>query len=104
MGLVWYYAETNPVMSRLGRTPLDRIQSADQPLRQPLRVEGVERHPVPFLKLRVVDGLVRDREPTVPRPGLQDNARNLTAGEIRRKCGPPDARRPGSRSLRSEPW
>jgi aminoglycoside phosphotransferase (APT) family kinase protein len=27
MGLVWYYAETNPVMSRLGRVTLDRIQS-----------------------------------------------------------------------------
>jgi aminoglycoside phosphotransferase (APT) family kinase protein len=28
MGLVWYYAETNPVMSRLGRTTLDRILAA----------------------------------------------------------------------------
>ena len=27
MGLVWYYAETNPVMSELGRTTLDRIVS-----------------------------------------------------------------------------
>lgn len=25
MGLVWYYAESNPVMSRLGRVTLDRI-------------------------------------------------------------------------------
>ena len=25
MGLVWYYADSNPVMSRLGRTTLDRI-------------------------------------------------------------------------------
>jgi hypothetical protein len=40
MGLVWYYAATNPVMSRLGRTVLDRIQSADRPLRRPLGVEG----------------------------------------------------------------
>ena len=32
MGLVWYYAETNPVMSRLGRVTLDRIQSAGRPL------------------------------------------------------------------------
>ena len=30
-GLVWYYAETNPVMSRLGRVTLDRIQSAGRP-------------------------------------------------------------------------
>jgi aminoglycoside phosphotransferase (APT) family kinase protein len=31
IGLVWYYADTNPVMSRLGRTTLDRIiRSADQ--------------------------------------------------------------------------
>ena len=27
LGLVWYYAETNPVMSGLGRTTLDRIVS-----------------------------------------------------------------------------
>jgi hypothetical protein len=25
MGLVWYYAESNPVMSRLGRVTLDRV-------------------------------------------------------------------------------
>ena len=25
MGLVWYYKDTNPVMSRLGRTTLDRL-------------------------------------------------------------------------------
>ncbi len=31
MGLVWYYAETNPVMSRLGRVTLDRIQSDGRP-------------------------------------------------------------------------
>jgi aminoglycoside phosphotransferase (APT) family kinase protein len=29
MGLVWYYAETNPVMSRLGRRTLDRL--VDEP-------------------------------------------------------------------------
>jgi aminoglycoside phosphotransferase (APT) family kinase protein len=28
MGLVWYYADTSPVMSQLGRITLDRIQSA----------------------------------------------------------------------------
>jgi aminoglycoside phosphotransferase (APT) family kinase protein len=28
MGLVWYYADTNPVMSRLGRVTLNRISSA----------------------------------------------------------------------------
>jgi aminoglycoside phosphotransferase (APT) family kinase protein len=28
MGLVWYYADSNPVMSRLGRTTLNRIMSA----------------------------------------------------------------------------
>ncbi|HEX7162972.1 MAG TPA: aminoglycoside phosphotransferase family protein [Trebonia sp.] len=28
IGLVWYYADTNPVMSRLGRTTLDRILAA----------------------------------------------------------------------------
>ena len=25
MGLVWYYADSNPVMSRLGRVTLDRV-------------------------------------------------------------------------------
>jgi aminoglycoside phosphotransferase (APT) family kinase protein len=28
MGLVWYYVDSNPVMSRLGRTTLDRIEAA----------------------------------------------------------------------------
>ena len=28
IGLVWYYVDTNPVMSRLGRTTLDRILAA----------------------------------------------------------------------------
>ena len=35
MGLVWYYAETNPVMSRLGRVTLDRILAADGTLSEP---------------------------------------------------------------------
>lgn len=30
MGLVWYYADSNPVMSRLGRTTLDRILAAGE--------------------------------------------------------------------------
>jgi len=29
MGLVWYYAESNPVMSRLGRVTLDRVAVGD---------------------------------------------------------------------------
>jgi aminoglycoside phosphotransferase (APT) family kinase protein len=29
MGLVWYYADSNPVMSRLGRVTLDRIMSSE---------------------------------------------------------------------------
>jgi hypothetical protein len=36
MGLVWYYADSNPVMSRLGRTTLDRIMSAADALPDPL--------------------------------------------------------------------
>jgi aminoglycoside phosphotransferase (APT) family kinase protein len=32
MGLVWYYAESNPVMSRLGRTTLARIEAAHRAL------------------------------------------------------------------------
>ena len=28
MGLVWYYVETNPVMSTMGRRTLDRILAA----------------------------------------------------------------------------
>jgi aminoglycoside phosphotransferase (APT) family kinase protein len=30
MGLVWYYTDSNPVMSRLGRTTLDRILAAEE--------------------------------------------------------------------------
>jgi aminoglycoside phosphotransferase (APT) family kinase protein len=45
LGLVWYYAETNPVMSRLGRTTLDRIQSAGRPLPQPLAGRYPSRSP-----------------------------------------------------------
>jgi hypothetical protein len=44
MGLVWYYAETNPVMSRLGRVTLDRIQSAGRPLPEPLTWTARWRH------------------------------------------------------------
>ena len=65
MGLVWYYAEQQSRHRRLGRTTLDRIQSADRPLRKVLRVEGGQGLPVPLLERRVVDGLVRDREPVV---------------------------------------
>ena len=35
MGLVWYYADSNPVMSRLGRTTLDRIMAAAELLPGP---------------------------------------------------------------------
>jgi aminoglycoside phosphotransferase (APT) family kinase protein len=35
LGLVWYYADSNPVMSRLGRTTLDRITSAAEGLPPP---------------------------------------------------------------------
>lgn len=31
MGLVWYYAESNPTLSRLGRRTLDRLLDADPP-------------------------------------------------------------------------
>ena len=27
MGLVWYYADSNPAMSRMGRRTLERIQA-----------------------------------------------------------------------------
>jgi aminoglycoside phosphotransferase (APT) family kinase protein len=43
MGLVWYYADSNPVMSRLGRTTLDRIMAAAEILPKPLRAEGAAR-------------------------------------------------------------
>jgi aminoglycoside phosphotransferase (APT) family kinase protein len=44
LGLVWYYADSNPVMSRLGRTTLDRILSAATPLpgRDPSRENPAE--------------------------------------------------------------
>jgi aminoglycoside phosphotransferase (APT) family kinase protein len=77
MGLVWYYAESNPVMSRLGRTTLDRIEAAGRPLPEPgplpdkpLAVQRPDRLLVPPLERRVVHRHVRDREPVVPRPDL----------------------------------
>jgi aminoglycoside phosphotransferase (APT) family kinase protein len=33
MGLVWYYAESNPAMSRMGRRTLERIQAGPSPAR-----------------------------------------------------------------------
>lgn len=33
MGLVWYYAESNPAMSRMGRRTLERIQAGQSPAR-----------------------------------------------------------------------
>jgi aminoglycoside phosphotransferase (APT) family kinase protein len=33
MGLVWYYADSNPAMSRLGRRTLERIQDSSPPAR-----------------------------------------------------------------------
>jgi aminoglycoside phosphotransferase (APT) family kinase protein len=32
MGLVWYYAESNPVMSRMGRRTLERLTASPPPL------------------------------------------------------------------------
>jgi aminoglycoside phosphotransferase (APT) family kinase protein len=43
MGLVWYYAESNPAMSRLGRRTLERIVAADLTQGIPEMFEGVER-------------------------------------------------------------
>ena len=45
MGAVWYYADSNPVMSRLGRTTLDRIMAEAEVLPVPLRagVRSVSR-------------------------------------------------------------
>lgn len=31
IGLVWYYAASNPVMSRMGRRTLERIQASTAP-------------------------------------------------------------------------
>ena len=44
MELVWYYAESNPAMSELGRRTLDRLRAALRPGRpiapQPLALTG----------------------------------------------------------------
>jgi hypothetical protein len=49
MGLVWYYADSNPVMSRLGRITLNRIMAAAEVLPEPLRAAGAQRPPVPAM-------------------------------------------------------
>ncbi len=54
LGLVWYYAETNPVMSRLGRVTLDRIQSADAAL--PAIISGYSRPGCPAWRLEADRG------------------------------------------------
>ena len=76
MGLVWYYADSNPVMSRLGRTTLDRIMAAAEVLPEPLRAEGAQRLPVPLPKRRVADGLSGHRG---RRPGPRGRRRPPTA-------------------------
>ena len=49
MGLVWYYADSNPVMSRLGRTTLDRIMAASGTLSGVLRAQDARHLPAPLL-------------------------------------------------------
>jgi hypothetical protein len=50
MGLVWYYADSNPVMSRLGRTTLRRIMSAAEALPSRSAAQDVPPLPMPLLK------------------------------------------------------
>ena len=78
MGLVWYYADSNPVMSRLGQTTLDRIMSAAEDLPEPLRAEDAQRLPVPLLKRRVADGC----------PGTEDGDLGRVEEDGRRQLVP----------------
>ena len=52
MGLVWYYADSNPVMSRLGRTTLGRIMSASEVLPERAAGAGSRRRPARSLPRR----------------------------------------------------
>ena len=64
VGLVWYYRESNPVMSRLGRVTLHRILACDtRGLPQEVRAEAAQRLPVPFLQRRAARRRARHREP-----------------------------------------
>lgn len=83
MGLVWYYADSNPVMSRLGRTTLDRIMSASEALPEPLRAEDAQRLPAPLLKRRIADGC--------PGPGDGDLGRVEKDGRRQPAPMPPTA-------------
>jgi aminoglycoside phosphotransferase (APT) family kinase protein len=56
MGLVWYYADSNPVMSRLGRTTLDRIMSEPEALPEPLCADDRS-----VSQRRIADGLSGQR-------------------------------------------
>jgi aminoglycoside phosphotransferase (APT) family kinase protein len=56
MGLVWYYADSNPVMSRLGRTTLDRIMSEPEALPEPLCADDRS-----VCQRRIADGLSGQR-------------------------------------------
>ena len=42
MGLVWYYADSNPAMSRMGRRTLERIQASTSPRETPPRRRAVD--------------------------------------------------------------
>lgn len=78
MGLVWYYADSNPVMSRLGRTTLNRIMSAAEVLPEPLRAEDAKRLPVPLPTRRVTDGC----------PGTEGGDLGRVEGDGRRQLVP----------------
>ena len=42
MGLVWYYADSNPAMAGVGRRTLDRLIADERPLPAPLAESGVD--------------------------------------------------------------
>jgi aminoglycoside phosphotransferase (APT) family kinase protein len=91
MGLVWYYADSNPVMSRLGRATLDRIISASEALpgsQSPAPpqhgMRGSAGLSVPVLRVAVMTDSrlpVRDRELFLAEPHIA--ALSVSAGEDR---------------------
>jgi hypothetical protein len=89
MGLVWYYADSNPVMSQLGRTTLNRIMSASEVLPEALPAQNAaspgadlpqyrQRRTVPDVHRKERS---RTREAICNRPALRP--------------APPDQRQPG---------
>jgi aminoglycoside phosphotransferase (APT) family kinase protein len=78
MGLVWYYADSNPVMSRLGRITLNRIMAAAEVLPEPLRAASASAPRWSSLNESGTGHSVRDYQAMASKPVTPGNGLNLS--------------------------